>query len=104
MFFYNFLKTGHDVLPNSFSIIRSAKDYELKTSESIAIHKLKPSLNEMVSSNLNLYLFWIIMYLLLQIDILRYMFHVILYYLLRRNLLDSNLIFSLAHLFIILVL
>ena len=48
--FSYFFKTGHDVLPNNFSVIESAKDYVLKTAESIAIHKLKPSLNKMVSS------------------------------------------------------
>ena len=31
-----FLKTGHEVLPNYFSIVQSTKDYELKTAESIA--------------------------------------------------------------------
>ena len=46
----HFLKTGHKVLPNYFSIVQSTKDYELKTDESIAILKVKPSLNEMVSS------------------------------------------------------
>ena len=46
--FSHSLKTGHDVLPNYFSIVI---DYELKTAESIAILKLRPpSLNEMVSS------------------------------------------------------
>ena len=35
--FSHFLKTGHDVLPNCFSIVQSAKDYEFKTAESIAI-------------------------------------------------------------------
>ena len=47
----HFLRTSHDILPDNFSIIQSAKDYELKTAESIAIHKLKPSLNEMLSSS-----------------------------------------------------
>ena len=48
--FSHFLKTGHEVLPNYFSIVQSTKDYELKTAESITILKLKPNLNEMVSS------------------------------------------------------
>ena len=45
-----FLKTGHEVFSNCFSIVESAKDYELKMTESIAIHKLKPSLNGMIYS------------------------------------------------------
>ena len=50
--FSHLLKTDHEVLLNYFSIVQSAKDYELKTAESIAIIRLKPSLNEMASKPL----------------------------------------------------
>ena len=48
---YNhFLETGHDIHSDNFSVIFSGCEWEIKLAESIKIHQLKPSLNDMVSS------------------------------------------------------
>ena len=44
------LATGHDINSDCFKIIFKTNSYNLKTSESILIHKNKPSLNAMDSS------------------------------------------------------
>ena len=48
--FSHYLETGHEILPDDFQIIQTTNAYDLKTAESISIHRFKPSLNEMVSS------------------------------------------------------
>jgi len=45
------MESVHEIFPDDFSILQSAKDHELKIAESINIHKIRPNLNEMVSSS-----------------------------------------------------
>ena len=47
--FKHYLDTGHDVLPSQFEVVCNISQ-NLKLTESIVIHQLKPSLNENLSS------------------------------------------------------
>ena len=47
--FKHYLDTGHDVLPSQFEVVCNSSQ-NLKLTESIVIHQLKPSLNENLSS------------------------------------------------------
>ena len=47
--FSNYFETGHGILPDDFQIIQSTNASDLKTAESISIHRFKPSLNGWVS-------------------------------------------------------
>ena len=42
----HFMKTGHQISEENFSILYSRASMDLMTSESIAIHELKPDLND----------------------------------------------------------
>ena len=48
--YMHYLETGRDVDSNNFNIVFSSCEWEIKLAESIKIHELKPSLNDMVSS------------------------------------------------------
>ena len=47
--FSHYLENGHEILSDDFHIIQSTNASDLKTAESISIHKFKLSLNGMVS-------------------------------------------------------
>ena len=46
----HFWKTGHSIVDDNFLVLYSRKPYDIQLSESIAIHELKPNLNEKQSS------------------------------------------------------
>ena len=47
----HFSKTDHEILPGYFEAVQSLKQQnELRTVESIDIHRFKPTLNEMIAS------------------------------------------------------
>ena len=46
----HFLETGHQIQTKNFAILQTNQNFDLKISESIAIHKFKPDLNGMVTS------------------------------------------------------
>ena len=46
----HFSETGHDILPSNFSIISVTDSYLLRLSESIAIRRASPDLNDQNSS------------------------------------------------------